>query len=129
MRRPGLSSELLSAQEVEHDIVNDVVGRGCLDHGPDRPGQGHPADRLIELDADPGQPVVQDLIVGWGQVDRDPDGLSAGFLSAGLLRRAGPPRRWTIGHNPSLLQVLYLLQSGQAHGPAPRGNIYPAGGV
>jgi hypothetical protein len=50
----GLSSGLLSAQEVEHDVVYDVVGRGRLDPGSDRPGQGHLADRLIELHAGPG---------------------------------------------------------------------------
>lgn len=37
-RAPGLSSGLLSAQEVEHDVVNDVVGRGRLDHRPNPPG-------------------------------------------------------------------------------------------
>ena len=31
VRCPGLSSGLLSAQEVEHDVVYDVVGRGRLD--------------------------------------------------------------------------------------------------
>jgi Elongation factor Tu C-terminal domain len=45
---------LLSAQQVEHDVVNYVVGGGRLDHGPDRPSQGHLANRLIKLHAGPG---------------------------------------------------------------------------
>jgi hypothetical protein len=31
-----------------------VVGCGCPDHGSDPPGQGHAADRLIELHGSPG---------------------------------------------------------------------------
>ena len=52
--RPVLSSGLLCAQDVEHRVVGGLVGRGCLDHGPDPAGQSHLADRLIELDAGPG---------------------------------------------------------------------------
>jgi hypothetical protein len=44
-------SGLLFAQQVEHDVVNDVVSRGRPDHGPDPPGQGHRADRLVEFHA------------------------------------------------------------------------------
>jgi hypothetical protein len=113
--RPVLSSGLLCAQDVEHDVVNDLVGRGGLDHGPDSPGQGHLAGRLAEFRAGPGQPAIQDLIVGRGQVDRDPDGFGAGLLDPidpGLFRWARPPGRWTVRHEPSLLHVRHLPRAG-----------------
>jgi hypothetical protein len=116
-RGPVPSSRLISAQNIEHHVVNDLVGRCGLDHGPDSPGQGHLADRLTELCAGPGQPAIQDLIVGRGQVDRDPDGFGAGLLGAGLLgpglfRWARPPGRWTVRHEPSLLHVRHLPRAG-----------------
>jgi hypothetical protein len=109
-------SGLLFAQQVEHDVLDNVVGFGCPDHGPDPPGQGHAADRLIELHGGPGEPAVQDLIVGRGKVDCDPDGLYAGLPTR---LRGRLPRRRSVRHERNLLHVLQSDQARSSVSPPP----------
>jgi MFS family permease len=87
------ASGLVFAHDTEHDVLDDVVGGRRLDHGPDSPGQGHLADRLIEFHAGLGEPAIQDLVVVRGQVDRDPDP-----LVAGLALRSGLTGMRAVGH-------------------------------